>query len=58
VNADAPAHAVTDDGAALGVHLRSAGEIVPRATEDLDELAVGGSLLRFVHAVGGAEHSI
>src|SRR5688500_19938871 len=58
MDADAPAHAVTHDGAAFGVHLRPRRQIAPCAGENFGKLTVGGFLLRFVHAVGFAEHFV
>src|SRR5215813_7095954 len=58
MNADAPAHAVSNHCAALAVDVVSPGQIAPGSIDDLYELSVGGFLLRFVNTVRFAEHLI
>src|SRR5262245_11940513 len=58
MNADAPAHAVSNHCAPLAVNVVSAGQIAPGSIDDLYELSIGGFLLRFVHTVRFAEHLI
>src|SRR5262245_46543272 len=58
MNADAPAHAVSNHCAALAVDVVSPGQVAPGSIDDLYELSIGGFLLRFVHTVRFAEHLI
>src|SRR5262245_44412097 len=58
MDADAPAHAVSNHCAALAVDVVSSGQIAPGSVDDLYELSIGGFLLCFVHAVRFAEHLI
>ena len=54
MNADAAAHAVADDGAALAVDVISTGQITPALVENLHELSVSSFLLSFVDTIGNA----
>ena len=54
MNADAAAHAVAHDGAALAVDVISIGQITPALIENLHELSVSSFLLSFVDTVGNA----
>src|SRR5215813_3363669 len=58
MDADAPAHAVSNHCAALAVDVVSPGQIAPGSVDDLYELSIGGFLLCFVHTVRFAEHLI
>src|SRR5262245_53641643 len=58
MNADAPAHAVSNHCATLAVDIVSAGQIAPGSIDDLYELSIGGFLLCFVHTVSFAKHLI
>src|SRR5688572_6183685 len=58
MDADAPAHAVAEHGATFRGDIVSPGQIAPASLNHLNELSVGGFLLRLVNPVSLTEKFI
>ena len=58
MDADAPAHAVADHGAAFRIDIISSGQIAPASLNNLNELSISGFFLCLVDPVYFAEKLI